>query len=316
MHSQKIPDNVKFSTSYNRQTFELIVHNAGYGAMVSEGGGHTVTAAVQSFGIPRLAEEAKPVIGPMIRDYNVLRYCISGNGTLVLNDRTYSISPGQCYALMAGDVAYETYADDNEPFVLAFVTLLGTRAPLYISRMGVSSKQPFFPIEDSGEVLAMFEKLAAAEYGTMNYANTEFLRCSQAYAILQCLRDALAAGKHPMRSTEHLQEQYVSEALKYMDSNYAHKITVSDIAAHIGINRSYFYSLFKQHTGLSPQEHLTRLRISKACELFEFPNSTVVNVANALNLESSVFFRHFKRVTGKTPSEYKQHIMKTKQQGG
>ena len=61
-----------------------------------------------------------------------------------------------------------------------------------------------------------------------------------------------------------------------MEENYTKGITASDVAKYIGINRSYFYSLFKTYTGHSPTEHLMTLRINKACELLLF--YTYVNV--------------------------------------
>lgn len=284
MLSPKLPQNVKFSTTGIKRSYDFIVHNGGYDILTEE----------------------RKAIGPLLRDYNVIRYCTSGEGVLTLNGKTYNISQGQCYVLLSGDVATEC-ACPGSSFSIAFVTLIGIKAPSYLAQMGISSQQPLFPWESNEAFLQEMTDIIDA-VGTPP-PNTEFLRCSLAYGLIHNLQKMLISAV-PLTDSEHMQEQYITAALRFMELNYTRKISVSDIASHIGINRSYFYSLFKQHTGLSPQEHLTRLRISKACDLFAFPHSTVVNVANALGLETSVFFRHFKRITGKTPSEYKQTLHK------
>ena len=103
-----------------------------------------------------------------------------------------------------------------------------------------------------------------------------------------------------------MESTYVNQALEYMEYNCNEKLTIADVAAHIGLTRSYFYTIFKAHTHMSPQQYLTKLRITKACELLSYPNSTVTSVANALGYDTSVFYRHFKEIIGYSPSEYKQ----------
>lgn len=284
MLSPKLPDNVKFSTTGIKQSYDFIVHNAGEDVL-GEG------CEFSSY-------------GPLLRDYNVIRYCKSGQGILTINNKSFTISAGQCYVVMVGDVATEVCTSPQ--MSLSFVTLLGVKAPSYLSKFGISSNQPFFPWKECPEFLDAM-KCVNVQIGVPQ-PNTEFMRCAEAYSLFYKLQQILTPKEDELHANEHLQEQYISDALYFMELNYTNKISVSDIAGHIGINRSYFYSLFKKHTGISPQEHLTRLRIQKACELFAYPHSTVVNVANALGLEASVFFRHFKRITGKTPSEYKQAV--------
>ncbi len=283
MISPKVPNDVKFSTTGVKRSNDFIIHNCGYDTLTGE----------------------YKKIGPLLRDYNVIRYCTSGKGTLTLNGKTYNVSEGQCYVILAGDMVTEAVA--GEEFSMTYVTFIGIKAFSYLTQIGVTSQHPFMPWTKNDEFLKKLTDIITDIQGHAH--DTEFLRCSLAYKLLYCMQTILASSKVEDNG-EHLHEQYVDAALRYMESNYTKRINVSDIAAYIGINRSYFYSLFKRRTGLSPQEHLTRLRISKACDLFAYPHSTIVNVANALGLEPSVFFRHFKRITGKTPSEYKQSLKK------
>ncbi len=278
----KSSDNVKFSTIKTKQEYDCKVHYAGE---VTLGDG----CKTQSY-------------GPLLRDYNVIRYCLSGQGLLTINNKKFPFSAGQCYVVMAGDVVTETCVSSQ--MSLSFVTLLGSKPPVFFNSMGISAEHPFLPWKECPEFAEMIKSLIL-RIGTSKQ-DTDFIYCAEAYLIFHKLQQLLAPEEEKANTIQNYQEQYISDAMYYMKTNFTNGINVSDVASHIGINRSYFYSLFKKHTGISPQEHLTRLRIRKACELFEYPNSTAISVANTLGLEPSVFFKHFKRITGKTPSEYKQ----------
>lgn len=56
---------------------------------------------------------------------------------------------------------------------------------------------------------------------------------------------------------------YVGQAVNYIESNYSQPMRVQDIAAGLGLNRSYFCRLFRQQTGLSPQEYIVSCRLAK-----------------------------------------------------
>lgn len=271
------------------KNFELITHNAGRVTLSSP-------------------EEA---IGPLIRDYHVIRYCISGHGAIRLNSKNYFVSPGQCYVCLEGDVLTESAAE-GDPWTLAYITLMGIKAPMYLKLMGITAKTPFFPWAENQEILAYIEK-AMIICGSLPKPDTEFSRMAVAYTLFDLLQNHLLAGSSAATAEGDIQEQYINEALRYMELNCAGPLTVSDVASHIGINRSYFYSLFKQYTGQSPQEHLTRLRVTKGCELFAYPHATAVNVANSVGLKYPVFYLHFKRIMGMTPSEYRDRLLKKKQ---
>lgn len=74
---------------------------------------------------------------------------------------------------------------------------------------------------------------------------------------------------------------------------------------------NYFSSLFKKEIGQSTVNYITNLRISKAKELLEKTDKSVVGIAELIGYnDSNYFFRVFKKNAGVTPQQYR--IIKSK----
>jgi len=244
------------------------------------------------------------VIGPLIRTYYVFRYCTKGRGKLITDSDTIEIKKGQAYVLFPGQVVSEV-ADEKDPWQLSYVTLIGIRSGILFKNIGITIKSPLLPWENGKDFLPDLN--TAIDAGLVNNMETELFRIGSAYIFFDNLIKFLRKN-YPSSLPDLYSDDYIEKALQYMDANYTKSIKVSDVAAHVGLNRSYFFTVFKDQLHLSPQEYLTRLRIQKACELFAYPDATVASVANSLNYEPSVFFRHFKRIVGYSPSEYKKML--------
>ena len=171
-------------------------------------------------------------------------------------------------------------------------------ANMFFHQLGISATTPLFPWSENTNFLTCLEQISHACLNPTTLSEPK--RIAYAYLILD---ELLTYYNGNMPKTMSITESYVNSALIYIEQNFTQNITVSDIAAHLGLNRSYFASIFKKQMQITPQDYLVRLRISRACELFAFPNATVASVSNSLNYEPSVFFRHFRRIIGISPSE-------------
>ena len=82
-------------------------------------------------------------------------------------------------------------------------------------------------------------------------------------------------------------------------------INVTMIAEAVYLNRSYFSTMFKSVTGVSPLEYLIDFRIKQACKLLAMGKG-VTDTAMLTGFNSaSAFAAHFKRKMKETPSEYR-----------
>ena len=102
----------------------------------------------------------------------------------------------------------------------------------------------------------------------------------------------------------------IDEARKYIAEHFSsNEFSLNMIAAYIGVSPSYFSSIFKQETGQSFVEYLTRVRIDKACELLKCTTLRTSEIGERVGYNDPHYFSAtFKKITGMSPKEYKNGI--------
>ena len=82
-------------------------------------------------------------------------------------------------------------------------------------------------------------------------------------------------------------------------------LSLNSICSYLNISTSYFSTIFKEMTGETFIESLTRIRMEKAKELLE--NTTLKNyeIVQKVGFSDAHYFGiSFKKMPGKTPTEY------------
>lgn len=99
----------------------------------------------------------------------------------------------------------------------------------------------------------------------------------------------------------------IAQAKGYILENYGNsEFSLNMIAGYIGVSPSYFSSIFKQETGQSFVEFLTKVRIDKACELLKCTTYRTAEIGEKVGYNDPHYFSAtFKKVTGMSPKEYK-----------
>ena len=94
-------------------------------------------------------------------------------------------------------------------------------------------------------------------------------------------------------------------AIKYIQFNYSHEITIDDIARTVGVSRSHLYRLFMSNVGQSPIDYLTSYRIGEACNLLKNSQLSIAEIATSVGFSDKFYFsRVFKKSMGMPPSRY------------
>jgi AraC-like DNA-binding protein len=90
----------------------------------------------------------------------------------------------------------------------------------------------------------------------------------------------------------------ISAAILWLSANYSREISISELAEKYGLSESYFRRFFRQHTGRSPRQFITSLRISRAKELLK-QGVTIKEASLAVGYRDMFYFmRTFKKAAG------------------
>jgi AraC-like DNA-binding protein len=90
---------------------------------------------------------------------------------------------------------------------------------------------------------------------------------------------------------------------------YQENVSLAMISKQVGMGRFRFCKKFKQATGASYTDFVSRVRLEKAKTLLLNPNYRVSEIAFEVGFKSLTHFnRVFKRIAGESPTEYRAHL--------
>jgi two-component system response regulator YesN len=112
----------------------------------------------------------------------------------------------------------------------------------------------------------------------------------------------LIAEKRNKRSVNAVEKVKDIIQRKYSDNN----LTINVISQEIYLASTYLCLVFKQETGETLNEYITKVRIEKAKELLQDKNYKLYDICYTVGyMDASYFTKIFKKYTGVTPSEYR-----------
>lgn len=101
-------------------------------------------------------------------------------------------------------------------------------------------------------------------------------------------------------------DESVKQAQEFIEKNFAHKISVEQLASSVAVGRRNFERRFKKATANTVIEYIQRVKVEAAKMSFESSNDNVSEVMFNVGYSDSKAFRTtFKRFTGLSPIEYR-----------
>lgn len=98
----------------------------------------------------------------------------------------------------------------------------------------------------------------------------------------------------------------VKNAIHYLEENYTHKLTLTDVADHTYVSQWHLSKLLNKHTGQSFSDLLNQIRIQKAKILLANPSLRIIDISEAVGfLDVAHFSRVFKKIEGISANEYR-----------
>lgn len=249
--------------------------------------------------------EPSHLYGPAARNHYLFHYVISGTGTLMADNskgetKTFQVKSGQGFMLFPGQIS--TYVADKQlPWEYTWLEFDGLRAKEMIELSGISKDNPIYRAHSKDLRMDMMNEML---YIVRNSEESPIHLIGHLYLFLDYLSRSSASIR--LKQGGRLRDFYIKEALTFIEQNFQNEISVEDIAAFCGLNRSYFGKIFRDTVGKSPQEFLMDYRMVKAAELLKLTQLTIGDIGNAVGYPNPLHFsRAFKNIYHLPPRQWR-----------
>ena len=94
-----------------------------------------------------------------------------------------------------------------------------------------------------------------------------------------------------------------------IEDRLADDLSLTELASEVGLSPSYFSSLFRKGTGLSPHHYIVQRRVEYAQHLLRSTELPINEIATIVGFyDQSHLVRQMRRVLGVTPTYIRQHL--------
>lgn len=152
---------------------------------------------------------------------------------------------------------------------------------------------------------------ASERLSELGAANEAYERVSSllAAADLKSLTDAFVRLVRSTTVTEEHVRPEIKDAKRWIQDRLQEPLTLTLVAERAGLRPEYFSRLFKDETGESVNQYITRLRMEKALELLKHSQLKVYEVAEAVGIPNYRYFTSmFRNWAGAAPTEVKRGL--------
>jgi AraC-like DNA-binding protein len=243
--------------------------------------------------------------GPGVRDHFLIHYVTKGKGIFKVFGNSYELKAGQGFLISPGAISfYQAHSED--PWEYMWVGFHGIKASEFLRRAGLQGISPIFTCEKEELLMECLSSMIdSKEKKCISDIKLTGLLYELIAILVECNSDAEAVEL----GDENIKEFYFHKALEFIHKNYSRKTTISEIAKHIGIDRRYLHSLFKENSGLSPQEFLIRYRVERACDIMKNQQLSIMNISASVGYEDPLLFsKIFKKIKGECPTVFRRNM--------
>jgi AraC-like DNA-binding protein len=146
----------------------------------------------------------------------------------------------------------------------------------------------------------------------------EATQFEQQSRLIECIGTLLNHhGEQQMAEMVSPGRQRLLRARDFLFEEYAHVISLDEIAKIAGLSRFHFLKAFTVQFGLTPHAYQIHLRIERSLPLLR-QGLPLTQVAETMGFnDQSHYIRHFKRIMGVTPGQYKgkTQVVRVKRRG-
>ncbi len=265
--------------------------------------------STKTFAIAHLYKEEK-AMDMHIHDCYEIYYSISGGKQFLIDNKFYSIEPGDLFIINQYESHKITQVDKmvHERIVLSihpdFTKRLSTAETnldaCFSDRPDDFSHKISLNKEQQKRFLYYINKITGAEgYGHDIMEQTAFME------LMVLINTTLQTNEAHEPATYAYNHQ-VDDILAYINQNITTPITIEQLAGEFFLSESYICRIFKSATGTTINKYICARRISIAKSLLNDGASATEAYEKSGFSDYSNFFKSFTKAVGMSPKKYAQ----------
>ncbi len=262
----------------------------------------------RTFSIAHLYKEEK-AMDMHIHDCYELYYSISGGKQFLIDNRFYSISPGDLFIINQYESHKLTQIDNlvHERIVLSihpdYVKRLSTEETdldyCFTHRDGHFQHKVSLSKPHQKRFLYYINKITSAK----GYAH-DIVERSAFMELLAMINSLSDTNETALSESGYKYSHQVDEILVYINQNIGQPITVEQLAENFFLSESYICRIFKQATGTTINKYINARRISIAKAHLNEGDSVNEAFEKSGFGDYSNFFKAFTKAVGVSPKKY------------
>lgn len=264
----------------------------------------------QYFAVSHLYNDEKPM-NMHIHDCYEIYFSISGGKQFLIDNRFYSIQPGDLFFINQYESHHLTQIDReiHERIVLSIYPnyLKSISSPqtdldqCFSSREGGRTHKVSLDSEQQKRFLYFSHKICSSHgYGEDLIEQSAFVE------LMVFLNRIFQKSNQAQENESPTYHQQVDEILTYINQNIQNPLTIEELSEHFFLSSSYLCRIFKSATGTTINKYITAKRITIAKALLT-DGYTVGEACYGCGFNDySNFLKSFTKAVGISPKKYAQ----------
>ena len=232
---------------------------------------------------------------------HILIYCEKGQGWIKCKGNVYKMARNRVFIIPA-KATHSYGADDKDPWSIFWIHFCGENVSMFN--------------DITGRVINIYESDKSRYDDRFRLFEEMYQNLEMGYSIENleyisfCLMYFIASLKYINQFREIKKSKVVDivqKSILFMKDNLENKISLEDIAGHVGYSASHFASHFTKKTSYSPKEYYNQLKIQRACSYLQFSDMKIKEIAYRLGyFDPFHFSKAFRLEMEITPKEYRR----------
>ena len=243
------------------------------------------------------------------RPNNIIQIVTKGVCHLTVNagdmQTEYTLGAGDGFLIKSG-VQHTYVSDETEPCTRVWLAFNGVDADKVFKQLDRDVPFSVFNGLNIKEIETLFEQLSK---NTNPHGVSKFNVLSIAHRLFALICDSVGEvdGETSEKIVIDRTKDFVNTVVRYIDAHLKEKISVNYLAKLFNYEKSYFYKLFKAHTGVSVQKFIINRRIHVARELCVETDIPFSKIAEDLGYNNyASFYKAFVKIVHASPEDYRK----------